>query len=108
MKYLRLQQGDQFAIPFSIFIGDQVATPDNVDGVRVQINTALCEYPGTLTYNSVDMVWEYPLTETQTRSWAVEELPCQVGVKIGASDFRYCPTFPVLLEKNIITQTWGT
>lgn len=26
---LRIQQGDQFAIPFPIYIGDAMATPDN-------------------------------------------------------------------------------
>lgn len=104
---LRLQQGDQYAIPFPIFIGDVPASPDNVIGVRIQINDTLCEYPGTLTYDSESGVWQYPLTEEQTRSWATAKLPAQVGVKIDSGDFRYCPTFDIWLEPNIITEVWG-
>lgn len=103
---LRLQQGDQFAIPFPIYIGDALATPDVVSGVRIQIEDDLCEYPGTLTWDADMGAWQYPLTEAQTRSWEVTKLPAQVGVKIGDDDFRYCPTFYVWLEKNIITEVW--
>lgn len=104
---LRLQQGDQFAIPFPIYIGDVLATPDIVSGVRIQIQDDLCEYPGTLTFDSEMGAWQYPLTEAQTRTWATEKLPAQVGVKMGDDDFRYCPTFFVWLEKNIITEEWA-
>lgn len=105
---LRLQQGDQFAIPFPIFIGDVLATPDNVTGVRIQINNDLKEYPGEITYDSDLGAWQYPLTETQSRTWPVQKLPGQVGVKIGDDDFRYSPTFDVWLENNIITDDWGS
>lgn len=104
---LRLQQGDQFAIPFPIYIGDALATPDNVVGVRIQINDSLKEYPGDLVYDSELMAWQYPLTEEQTRTWLTKQLPAQVGVKLAADDFRYCPQFSVCLEPNIITEEWG-
>lgn len=105
---LRLQQGDQFAIPFPVFIGDTLATPDNVTGVRIQIEEDLCEYPGTLTFDAEAGCWQYPLTESQTRTWALDKHPAQVGVRIGDDDFRYCPTFYVWLEKNIITEEWSS
>lgn len=104
---LRLQQGDQFAIPFPIFLGDALTTPDNVVGVRIKINDTLCEYPGTLTFDDDLKAWQFPLTEEQTRTWATEKLPAQVGVKIDSGDFRYCPTFDIWLEKNIIEEEWG-
>ena len=104
---MRLQQGDQFAIPLPIYIGDALATPDNVDGVRIQINTVLKEYPGDITYDSDLGAWQFPLTEAMTRAWSVGSVPAQVGVKIGNDDYRYTPTFVVDLQKNIITQNWG-
>lgn len=104
---LRLQQGDQFAIPFPIYIGDAMATPDNVTGVRIQINDALEEYPGNIVFDSDLGAWAFPLTEEMTRTWPLKALPAQVGIKLGNDDFRYTPTFMVDLQQNIITDTWG-
>lgn len=105
---MRIQQGDQYAIPFPVYIGDELASPANVAGVRIKIHDTMSEYPdGDLTYDADRGVWQYPLTEENTRSWPVSELKAQVGVKLDSTDFRYCPTFLINLEPNIITDTWA-
>lgn len=103
---MRIQQGDNYAIPFPVYIGGELATPDNVVGVRIQLHDALKEFPGDLTYDQDRGVWQYPLTEEETRTWPVAQLKAQVGVKRDGTDYRYCPTFYIDLEDNIITQVW--
>ena len=103
---MRIQQGDQYAIPFPIYVGDALATPENVAGVRIKINDTMHDYPdGELSYDSDRNVWQYPLSEENTMSWPLAELPAQVGVKLDNTDWRYCPTFWINLEHNIINTT---
>lgn len=103
---MRIQQGDNYAVPFPIYISGELATPDNVSGVRIQLNDTLATFPGELTFDEERKVWQYPLSEEKTRSWPLSQLPAQVGVKLDDNDWRYCPTFYIDLEHNIITDTW--
>ncbi|MBQ3276266.1 MAG: hypothetical protein IJH47_04310 [Oscillospiraceae bacterium] len=107
INILHLIQGDQYAIPFPVYIGSELATPDNVTGVRIKINDDLKEYPdGELLFDADRGVWCWPITEEQTRTWPMRRLPAQVGVNLGGGDYRYCPTFYVELGPNIIGEAW--
>lgn len=106
---LRIVQGDQYAIPFPIYLGTEVVTPDNVAGVRIQLNDDLREWPNeddSLTYDAERQVWCWPLTEEQSRDWPLQRLKAQAGVNLGGGDFRYCPTFQIEILPNIITEGW--
>lgn len=106
---LNIVQGDQYAIPFPIFVGGVPATPDNVTGIRIKLDDTLKAWPdGGLSYDSARGVWCYPVTETQTRSWGADSrIDAQVGVAVGGNDFHYTHTFFVQVGKNIITEEWG-
>ena len=108
MDNLNIVQGDQYAIPFPIFVGGVPATPDNVTGIRIQLGTALKAWPDEgLSYDADRGVWCYPITEAQTRAWAAgKRLNAQVGVAVDGTDFHYAPGFFVQVGANIITEAW--
>ena len=110
MNILHIIQGDQYAIPFPVYLGQELVTPDNVEGVRIQLGDTLKEWPddnGDLTYDGDRGVWCWPVTEEQTRAWtAGTRIPAQIGVNLGGGDFRYCPTFHLEIGPNIITEAW--
>ena len=106
---LNIVQGDQYAIPFPVFVGGTPATPDNVTGVRIQIGDELKAWPGGgLDYDPDRGVWCYPVTEAQTRAWgAGTRINAQAGVAVAGPDFHYAPGFFVQVVPNIITEAWG-
>lgn len=106
-KGLTVIQGDQYAIPFPVYLGGELITPDNCDGVRIKIGNTLHEHPGTLDWDGDNQVWAFPLTEELSRSWGGAQQKAQVGVKVDGSDFHYCPTFSIAIGGNIIEETWG-
>ena len=79
---ITIQQGDQYAVPFPIYLFGERITPDNCDGVRIKIGSVLCEYPGTLEWDGDRQIWAFPLTEEMTRSWNMQKIRAQVGVKV--------------------------
>ena len=107
---LNIVQGDQYAIPFPVYIGGQLATPDNVTGVRIKLDKTLKAWPDNgLTFDADRGVWLFPVTETLTRSWAAgARISAQVGVAVDGTDFHYAPGFFVEVNANIITEAWGT
>lgn len=108
MKTLNIVQGEQYAIPFPLFVSGVRATPDNVTGVRIQLDDELKAWPdGGLSYDAQRGVWCYPITEALTRSWEQgKKLPVQVGLRVGGSDIHYTPTFSFEICGNIIKEAW--
>lgn len=107
---LHIVKGDQYAIPFPVYLGTEPVTPDNCEGVRIQIGTILKEWPSEaedpLTYDADRKVWCWPVTETMTRGWTLGRLPAQAGVNLGGGEWRYCPTFYIETLPNIISEVW--
>ena len=101
-----IRKGEQFLVPFSISVGDAAATPDNIDGLRIKIADRLCEWPdGELTYDDMDAVWLYPLTEAQSLSMFSGKRPAQVAVKIGSSILK-SDIISINMKDTIIKETW--
>lgn len=109
-QILRIVAGDQYAIPFPIYVSGARATPDNVMGVRIQLNDTLKEWPsedeGAITFDQDRQVWLWPLTEAMSREWPVQRLSAQVGINFGGGDFRYTPNFQLEILPNIIKEAW--
>lgn len=104
---LKLVQGDQYAIPVDInFTTDNktsTITPDNVDGVRVQVDKFLATWPnGTLLYN--DGEWLFPLTqEMSLKMFGERNAQVQINIdgQIYSSGMK-----KVKIDTNIIKEKW--
>lgn len=106
-----IQQGDQYYIPVTIKLEDEPVTPDNVDDVRIQIGRFMKSYSAeSVSYDSENGVWLYPVTEMETRTM-LGETSFQVGIKVSGEDsdeFIYSPVATVVVSKSIIKESWAT
>lgn len=106
-RAMEIVQGDQYALPFHISLGNEEVTPEIAAGIRIQVEDVLQEWPdGGITYDDQRHVWLFPVTEEQTRVWARPTLSGQVGINLGDGDHRYTQTFQINLRKNIIERPW--
>lgn len=102
-----IHKGEQFAIPFEVKIGDAIATPDNIDGLRIKVLGKLQEWPGGgLTFDSENNVWLYPLAESQTRGIMDGAKPAQVAVKLGDNILK-TDVFDLDVKNSIIMEPWS-
>ena len=72
------------------------------DVARHCIGGTLQEYPGSLEWDGDRQIWAFPLTEEMTRSWNMQKIRAQVGVKVDGDDFHYSPTFDIAVGSSII------
>lgn len=101
-----IRKGEQFLVPFEVKVGENAATPSDIDGLRIKIADRLYEWPGgELAYDDVDGVWLYPLTEAQTLTLIAGKCPAQVAVKIGDSILK-SDVISVSVEGSIIKERW--
>lgn len=106
---MKIQQGDQYAIPISIKSGSEVITPENCSDVRVKIDDELISYnggTGELTYNSADRTWCFPLSETTSFGYANSSIKIQVAVKFD-DDFVYSSVQQIDIGRSIIKDKWA-
>lgn len=100
-----IRQGEQYAIPFVLRYGGEFVTPQNVDDVRIQVQTKLREYSkGELEFDSTLNAWLFPLTEEQSMTFR-GFVPYQVGIKIG-HDIYMSETCTVSIGPSIIKREW--
>jgi len=103
---MQIQQGDQYAIPFSIKQGNTVITPQNCDNVKISFCGKTKDYVrGELTFNTTTNVWEYPLTEAQTKNKNLYLSNYQVAIKIG-TDIIYSEVSGLSIAMSEITEDW--
>lgn len=103
---MEIRKGEQFRLPFDVKIGSDAATPQNLDGLRIQIGDRLCAWPdGDLTYDGTEEVWLYPLTAEQTSALRVGLRPAQVAVRIG-DDILMTDVFDITVRGSLITEPW--
>jgi len=103
---MAIQERDQYAIPIAVKLGDVPVTPNSCDDITIKLLGVLKTYSkGELTFNSAKNVWEYPLTEAQTRGKEVFGASYQVGVLIG-TDTLYSEVETVDVNESIITEDW--
>lgn len=102
-----IHKGEQFAIPFEVKIGDDYATPENIDGLRIKVCDRLCFWPdGELTHDAEENVWLYPLSQSQTRTIIPGVNAAQVAVKIGNSILK-TDVFGLEIKNSIIMEPWN-
>lgn len=103
---MNIHKGEQYFVPFEIAVGGDAVTPASVDGVRIQIENRLCEYPnGELEYDTEEGTWLYPLTEEQSSSLYAGERKAQVAVKYG-DDIVMSDVIKVAVKDSIIKRKW--
>lgn len=107
MKKVIIHKGEQFAIPFEVKIGDDTATPENIDGLRIKVFGRLQEWPnGDLTFDSEENMWLYSLAEDQTRGILDGPKPAQVAVKLGENILK-TDVFELEVKNSIIMEPWS-
>ena len=103
---LNIQKGAQYIIPFDIKLNGEPVTPEDIDGLRIQIDNKLCEWPeGDLEFDSTDNTWSYPLTEEQSITMFAGERNAQVSVKIGDDILPSC-VMKITVSDSIIKKRW--
>lgn len=101
-----IHQGEQFKIPFAVTVGDETATPENVDGVRIKIANIVKEYPGDIEFNETSQTWDFPITEQETLDFMSGTKPCQIGVKVG-DDILKTDVFGINVRNSILKEVWS-
>lgn len=77
-----ITQGDEYLVPVLIRQGETVITDQIATGVKVAIDTAVCQYPnGNLVFS--EGLWWFPLTQKISNNLPEGEVDFQVQVKIG-------------------------
>ena len=103
---MEVHQGDQYLIPFAITVDGEAVTPDNVDGVRIQVDKTLHQWPeGELEYDSETEAWMFPLTEQESLVMLAGKCPAEVAVLRG-QDIRKGDTFELNVKRSIIRKRW--
>lgn len=102
---MKIQQGDQYAIPVKIKSGDMTITPEDCTDVRIKISDSMLSYKDEeVTFNPIDQTWCFPLTEEL--SFGLNHLVnIQVGVKFG-DDYLYSPVQTIEIGTSIIKDAW--
>ena len=104
---LIIHKGEQFSIPFDVKINDVIATPEDIDGVRIKVFGKLRSWPdGELTYDAEENAWLYPLDQDQTRGKLPGASEAQVAVKIG-NDILKTDVFGIEVKNSIIMEPWN-
>lgn len=102
-----IHKGEQFAIPFEVKIGEDIAMPEDIDGVRIKVFGKLRSWPdGELTYDAEENAWLYPLDQDQTRGKLPGASEAQVAVKIG-NDIIKTDVFGIEVKNSIIMEPWN-
>lgn len=102
-----IHKGEQFAILLEVKIDEDLATPENIDGLRIKFVDKLCEWPdGELEYDNENNVWCYPLAEAQSLLFLAGPRKAQVAVKIGDAILK-SDVFTLDVKDSIIMERWG-
>ena len=100
---MKIQKGDQYAIPIALSFNGQNVAPADIDDVRIQIGDELRQYSdGTLTYDSVGKVWLFTVTEEQTRAMG-NQTGFQSAIKIG-EDIYHSDVSIINVRESLITE----
>lgn len=103
---LIVHKGEQFYVPVEVAVNGQNVSPEDVDGVRIQIGDRLCEWPdGELEYDGEENVWLYNLKESQTMVMHAGRQKAQIAVMIGDAILE-TDVFGIDVRESIIKKRW--
>lgn len=98
-----IHQGDQYYLPFKIDIGGTMATPENVDDVRISVGGISGVYSkGTIKYT--DGKWMLFVTKKATEKM-FKSTVAQVEVRVGDSYTHSSPKI-VSVGDSILKGEW--
>lgn len=106
---MKIQQGDQYAIPIDIKIGNTRITPENCTDVRVKVGKYMVSYDGghgDLFYNETDQKWCFPLTEEMSFNSSYS-IGVQIGVCFNNGDYIYSDVQQIDVGSSMIKEYWG-
>lgn len=102
---LIIQAGDSYNIPFQLTFEGEAVTSNNVTAVRIQVGPFLKSYPGGDLAYTTDGVWQFPLTESESRALQ-GEVEWQCAIKRDNSTF-YSRVEILDARKSIILDNWN-
>ena len=102
---MKIQQGDQYAIPIKIKCGETVITPANCTDVRIKIENKMLSYAGgEISFVTDDNTWCFPLTESISFTYE-NRISIQIAVKFD-DDYVYSPVQQIDVGGSIIRELW--
>ena len=85
---MMIYQGDQYALPVQIVLGEEPLTPQDCDDLKIQLGHLCRTYSmGELRYDQDLSCWLFPLTKEQTHSLRVGRQQLQVMVQRGQDQY---------------------
>lgn len=98
-----IHQGDQYYVPFTINIDGTIATPENVDDVRISIGGISGVYSkGTIKY--ADGKWMLFVTKKATEKMFKSSI-AQIEVRVGDSYIHSAPKI-ISVGDSILKGEW--
>ncbi|MBR6424833.1 MAG: hypothetical protein IKS29_02670 [Oscillospiraceae bacterium] len=103
---MTVYQGEQYALPLEICFGNKLLTPQDCDDVKIQIGT-LCKRfgAGELSFDPEEKLWQFPLTQAESRELDLGRTPVQVMVRQGL-ELHVSRTEPLYVGRCIIEEDW--
>lgn len=103
MEEFTIHQGDQYYVPFTINMGGTIATPENVDDVRISIGGISGVYSkGTIKY--ADGKWMLFVSKKATEKMFKSTI-AQVEVRVG-DVYTHSATKIVSVGDSILKGEW--
>ena len=103
-----LHQGDQLALRIRVAYGNTVVTPENSEGIKIQIANIMHKYPGgDLSFDSETNRWLFPVTQEQSLLM-YNYVDTQVQVNFGGNTpvIRSSKKLMLPVDVCIIKELW--
>lgn len=82
----KIVKGESYSVAFKLKNNGNILTAENVEGVRIMLGSQMATYPdGTLTYNSDDQTWRFPLSQGTTYAITGASVEYQTQIKVAGS-----------------------
>lgn len=99
-------KGESYRVAFVLRDGNYVLTPEDVDEVRIALGNQIANYPtGTLTFDTEEKTWQFPMTQKNTYSFIGTTVDYQVQVKINDEVFSSKKT-PIKIHESMFRKEW--
>lgn len=80
---LQIMQGDSLKIPISISLRGTKVIPSMVSTVEIMVDELCKTYPKEVSYDEVNEVWLFPITQSETLALCPSDQPIQIRVKFS-------------------------
>ena len=99
-------KGASYSVAFRLKDNGTLITPETVQGVRIALGNQIATYPdGSLTFNSEDNTWRFPMSQKNTLSIQGMEMDYQAQIKIGNEIFP-SKQQKIKMEETMFRKEW--